>query len=330
MHNGKTPVQAGFPFQAADASSGLAGVSTTNTTRNQAHAIAGNPSACPVMHKGATTGQPIPAVFLPGAPAFPPSRTAVNSSTQVAAAVAKDETSGLNIVGDIFPDSKPTLGQRFLLSPIPCQSSIPKSARAKPPTIPADVPKENLIAAGLPVPEEQPLACTSDAAAPATTPETKTQTEDETWTFPSHQRFYNAMRKKGWNPREEDIPYIVSIHNTINERTWREVMRYEEFHADECKTPKLLRFQGLPTEYSMKARLKSYLLGYVLPFDRHDWTVDRCGKEVRYIIDFYQGSASADPTLPAAVHIDVRPSPSTVEGVVDRVRMYFKDLFRMQ
>ena len=23
------------------------------------------------------------------------------------------------------------------------------------------------------------------------------------------------------------------------------------------------------------------------PFDRHDWTVDRCGKEVRYIIDYY-------------------------------------------
>ena len=25
----------------------------------------------------------------------------------------------------------------------------------------------------------------------------------------------------------------------------------------------------------------------VRPFDRHDWTVDRCGKEVRYIIDYY-------------------------------------------
>jgi hypothetical protein len=43
---------------------------------------------------------------------------------------------------------------------------------------------------------------------------------DETWTFPSQQRFYNAMKKKGWNPREEDLPYIVSIHNTINEQCW--------------------------------------------------------------------------------------------------------------
>ncbi len=24
-----------------------------------------------------------------------------------------------------------------------------------------------------------------------------------------------------------------------------------------------------------------------MPFDRHDWFVDRCGEEVRYVIDFY-------------------------------------------
>ena len=24
-----------------------------------------------------------------------------------------------------------------------------------------------------------------------------------------------------------------------------------------------------------------------LPYDRHDWTVDRCGKEVEYVIDYY-------------------------------------------
>jgi cytochrome c heme-lyase len=27
--------------------------------------------------------------------------------------------------------------------------------------------------------------------------------------------------------------------------------------------------------------------GGQLPFDRHDWWVDRCGQEVRYVIDFY-------------------------------------------
>lgn len=29
------------------------------------------------------------------------------------------------------------------------------------------------------------------------------------------------------------------------------------------------------------------MLGGAAPFDRHDWIVDRCGKEVRYVIDFY-------------------------------------------
>ena len=34
------------------------------------------------------------------------------------------------------------------------------------------------------------------------------------------------------------------------------------------------------------ARLSSWFGGQ-LPFDRHDWWVDRCGQEVRYVIDFY-------------------------------------------
>jgi len=38
--------------------------------------------------------------------------------------------------------------------------------------------------------------------------------------------------------------------------------------------------RGRPQDYSPKARLLN-LLGYKLPFDRHDWIVDRCGEEVR-------------------------------------------------
>lgn len=40
--------------------------------------------------------------------------------------------------------------------------------------------------------------------------------------------------------------------------------------------------RGRPQEYSPKARLLN-LLGYKLPFDRHDWIVDRCGEEVRWV-----------------------------------------------
>ena len=30
-----------------------------------------------------------------------------------------------------------------------------------------------------------------------------------TWTYPSEQMFFNAMRRKGWVPREDDMPRWV-------------------------------------------------------------------------------------------------------------------------
>ena len=49
--------------------------------------------------------------------------------------------------------------------------------------------------------------------------------------------------------------------------------------------PKLRKFMGRPQDYSPKARLLNFL-GYKLPFDRHDWIVDRCGREVRCTLVF--------------------------------------------
>ena len=51
-------------------------------------------------------------------------------------------------------------------------------------------------------------------------------------------------------------------------------------HQNWCRGPRLKKFAGRPQDYSPKARLLNFL-GYKLPFDRHDWVVDRCGKEVR-------------------------------------------------
>jgi cytochrome c heme-lyase len=141
------------------------------------------------------------------------------------------------------------------------------------------------------------------------------------WIFPSPQRFYNAMKKKGWSPNEQDVPAIVSIHNTVNEQCWRKIMKYEEFHFSECSKPKLLKFKALPGELSPKARVLT-LFGYIPPFDRHDWTVDRCGKEVRYILDFYEGTPV--PGFPASFHLDVRPEISP-GGIIDRTRMFMKE-----
>lgn len=59
--------------------------------------------------------------------------------------------------------------------------------------------------------------------------------------------------------------------------------------------------------------------GYKLPFDRHDWIVDRCGQDVRYVIDFYSGARV--PGVPASMHLDVRPALDSVSAGLDRLRM---------
>merc|ERR1712183_917225 len=100
---------------------------------------------------------------------------------------------------------------------------------------------------------------------------------------------------------------VVAIHNAVNERAWREILRYEQLHKAECATPMLMRFLGRPGELSPKARFLSHL-GRTLPFDRHDWHVDRCGTHVRYLVDFYDGKPS--PMHPISIHIDARPEIS--------------------
>ena len=100
---------------------------------------------------------------------------------------------------------------------------------------------------------------------------------EEVWQYPSEQMFYNALKRKGkgGDVREEDMNTVVSIHNAVNERTWRQLMAWEAPHCDECATPKLSRFMGRPKDVTPKARFMQ-MLGYKLPFDRHDWIVDRC------------------------------------------------------
>lgn len=65
--------------------------------------------------------------------------------------------------------------------------------------------------------------------------------------------------------------------------------------------------------------------GFGLPFDRHDWVVDRCGQEVRYVIDFYNGGAP--PGAPPAFFLDVRPALDSFGAAYDRVRMQAKWVF---
>eukprot|EP00127_Corallochytrium_limacisporum_P005026 Clim_evm22s197 gene=Clim_evmTU22s197 len=147
------------------------------------------------------------------------------------------------------------------------------------------------------------------------------------WIYPSEQMFYNAMRRKGWkhedNPEmvREDMTEVIRVHNANNEYAWREVLKWEALHADQCRMPMLKKFQGKATEFSPRARMRSWL-GYELPFDRHDWTIDRCGKDVRYIIDYYSIGDKNDETN-SFIEIDVRPALDSFEAAKDRAYAWY-------
>ena len=66
--------------------------------------------------------------------------------------------------------------------------------------------------------------------------------------------------------------------------------------------------------------------GRKAPFDRHDWLVDRCGKEqVRYVVDFYDGSVSPGQ-LGVPICIDARPALDSWSSLKDRLTRYFVGL----
>ena len=62
------------------------------------------------------------------------------------------------------------------------------------------------------------------------------------------------------------------------------------------------------------------LLRYEYPFDRHDWIVDRCGRDVRYVIDYYDGG-SVDPKSYQFALLDVRPAFDSPTAVWDRMKV---------
>ena len=130
------------------------------------------------------------------------------------------------------------------------------------------------------------------------------------------------------------VASVIPIHNAVNERAWQQILDWEnrapasDPGSKRCGGPRLYAFRGLGVEpqfLSPRARLNG-LLGYQLPFDRHDWIVERCGGErVEYVIDFYQGrSAGADSNARGltararpeklSFYLDVRPKLNTWEG----------------
>lgn len=139
--------------------------------------------------------------------------------------------------------------------------------------------------------------------------------------------FFAAMKRKSYDPNAADMRTIVPIHNAVNERAWQEIKEWEMGRGSEkCGGPKLDSFSGDSTKLTPKARILT-LLGYHPPFDRHDWTVDRCGKKIEYVIDFYTGKR--DPSRPEAVnfYLDVRPKLQSFEGTKMRLEKWVGSWF---
>ncbi|KAH6581470.1 hypothetical protein BASA61_009051 [Batrachochytrium salamandrivorans] len=112
-------------------------------------------------------------------------------------------------------------------------------------------------------------------------------TSGENWEYPSPQQFFNALKRKGKDAPEEEIPVM------------------------------LLKFQGRPDDLSPKAWFYTTFRGVERPFDRHDWTINRCGTDVRYVIDYYSASDEGDNPV---FNVDVRPALDSFGSIFDRTR----------
>lgn len=179
--------------------------------------------------------------------------------------------------------------------------------------------------------------------------ETETGRDETTgnWIYPSEKQFFEALMRKGNSPSSTSsaselatsVASIIPIHNAVNERAWQQILDWErkapstDPGSKKCGGPKLYSFRGLGVEsqfLSPRARVNGWL-GYQLPFDRHDWVVERCGGEhVEYVIDFYQGKTGGTTTQPGlsgnpgpgklSFYLDVRPKLNSYEGW--RMRFY--------
>lgn len=135
---------------------------------------------------------------------------------------------------------------------------------------------------------------------------------DSNWVYPSQQMFWNAMLRKGWRWEkdeisQQDMSHIIRIHNHNNELAWNEVLHWEAFIGSDLSRVKLMKFGGKASEYSPRARMRA-AMGYDLPFDRHDWIVDRAGRPVRYIIDYYDRGDENGYKTGEFVDLDCRPA----------------------
>lgn len=144
------------------------------------------------------------------------------------------------------------------------------------------------------------------------------------WLNPSANQLYRSLARKNKPIEHEDSLSVAAIHAIVTQQTWDNIMKYEDLHSHQCKTPKLARFEGKDGYYSPKAKFFHYIMGLPWPYDRHDWTVDRCGKEVEYVIDYYAIPVSSERNQEIANRPESEQEKKEVEGT-DRYAPFIQD-----
>lgn len=199
-----------------------------------------------------------------------------------------------------------------LTSYLPWSSSSqplqPQPQPAKPPL------ESDRVISTIPRSHSNPEVCPVPHGASANAETETGKHESGNWVYPSEKMFFEAMKRKGYDARETDMKTVVPIHNAVNERAWKEIKEWEEPYLSECGGPKLESFANKMERMTPTARFNT-ILGYTAPFDRHDWVIDRCGRRVDYVIDFYAGRAGGKASQPGpSFYLDVRPKFNTWEG----------------
>jgi cytochrome c heme-lyase len=146
--------------------------------------------------------------------------------------------------------------------------------------------------------------------------------ESNKWVYPSEQQVFNAMQRKGYETiEEESMPSFLQIHNSVNERSWKQLCEWES--NDDIK---LVKFQGRPDKMTPKAWIWSNLLFQEKPFDRHDWYVDNgVNHNKRYVLDYYMAESTATG-LPR-VEIDARPALDSPNAFFERGQRLAQEIF---
>lgn len=141
---------------------------------------------------------------------------------------------------------------------------------------------------------------------------------DSNWVYPSEKQFFNAMKRKNWEPEEKDMKTVVPLHNQVNEIAWKYIQQWERGQGGEkCGGIKLSSFKGDAKKITPRAAINHYIFGKELPFDRHDWQINRCGVDVDYVIDFY--TTKVNEGEEPRFFLDVRPKLNSFEGVRMRI-----------